>query len=434
MSLLAPTAALAAKELKVLLRDRQALLLLFLMPAIFILFLSLALRDVFNEKIGGSMTVVLRVEDTGPAAARVVARLRARPELAIVAPIAGASAADRELFARGDARASIRIPEGFSKDLDAWVAARGREPFGVNRIVWDADPTLDAPYRWFVKACLGAAIQGAILDGLAHARRPRGDAPGTNETPSGPSGAVDEARPASPPAGDGAAAETPAPLDTDAFLAAAPEPPDSRVVPTPLQQTVPGWSLFAMFFIVVPLSGSFLRERAEGTLRRLHTYPVPRAAIVFGKLLPYLGVNALQFTAMLAIGLFVVPLLGDFRLQLGAHPGHLAAVTLVAAFAATGFGALVASVSRTIEQASALGATAVVVMAVLGGIMIPVFIMPRPMRAAALASPLYWGHQAYLDVMLRNAPFQMLAPKLAVLAGFAVAFLAIASWRVKREL
>jgi len=405
VSAVVQTAALAAKEIRILLRDRQALLLLFGMPAVFIFFLSFALRDVFNEKVGGTMPVVLTVEDTDPPAARVVARLRARAELSLVP--ASADASDRDRFARGDAKAAIRIPEGFSKDLDAWVAAKGREPFGPHRIVWDADPTLDAAYRWFLRASLGAAIQGAILDGLAH-----------RSAADGGSG------------GEGA----PAPLDTDGFLAPAPQPAQARIVPTPLQQTVPGWSLFAMFFIVVPLAGSFIRERSEGTLRRLHTYPVPRAAIVLGKLLPYVGVNVLQFAAMLAIGLFVVPLLGDFRLQLGAHPLHLGAVTLAAAFAATGFGALVAAVSRTIEQASALGATAVVVMAVVGGIMVPVFIMPRPMRTAALASPLYWGHQAYLDVMLRDASFAALAPKLAVLAGFAALFFALASWRVKRPL
>lgn len=413
MSALAQTAALAGKEIKVLCRDRQALLLLFLMPAVFIFFLSFALRDVFNEKVGGSMPLLLTSQDTGPAAARVVARLRSRAEMSIVARPPGAS--DRELFARGEARASVLIPEGFSKDLGAWVAANGREPFGAHRIVWDADPTLDASYRWFLKASLGAAVQGAILDGLA-ARR---------------AGGGGSASPAADPASADPA--VPAPLDTGGFLAAAPQPPESRVIPTPLQQTVPGWSLFAMFFIALPLSGSFIRERGEGTLRRLQTYPVPRAAIVLGKLLPYVAVNVLQFAAMLAIGFFVLPLLGDFRLQLGAHPLHLVAVTFAAAFAATGFGALVASVSRTIEQASALGATAVVVMAVAGGIMVPVFIMPRPMRTGALASPLYWGHQAYLDVMLRDAPFATLAPKLAVLTGFAVLFLAAASWRARRE-
>src|SRR5207249_9808052 len=112
-----------------------------------------------------------------------------------------------------------------------------------------------------------------------------------------------------------------------AFMTAAPRGPEARVVPTPLQQTVPGWSLFAMFFIVVPLAGSFLRDRQEGTLRRLGTYPVSRAAIVLRTLLPYLRVNVLQFAAILAIGLFVVPALGDLSLQLGARPGHLVPVT-----------------------------------------------------------------------------------------------------------
>src|SRR5262245_3857669 len=108
MSLLASTAALAGKELRVLLRDRQALLVRFLMPAVFVFFLSFALRDVFNEKVGGTMPVVLRIEDHGPAAARVAARLRARPELSILPTDRGAS--DRRLFAHGIAKASIRIP------------------------------------------------------------------------------------------------------------------------------------------------------------------------------------------------------------------------------------------------------------------------------------------------------------------------------------
>ena len=262
-------------------------------------------------------------------------------------------------------------------------------------------PRSTRPTRWFLQASLGAAVQGAILDRLADRRSGSDGAPG--------------------------------PLDTTGLPRGRTQPPETRIIPTPLQQTVPGWSLFAMFFIAVPLSGSFIRERAEersGAFTRIPSR-APRSSSASS--CPTWRVNVLQFAAMLAIGLFVLPRLGDFRLQLGARPWHLAAVTLAAAFAATGFGALVAAVSRTIEQASALGATAVVVMAVAGGIMVPVFIMPRPMRTIALGSPLYWGHQAYLDVMLRDAPLATLAPKLAVLAGFAAVFLAVASWRTRRE-
>jgi ABC-2 type transport system permease protein len=43
--------------------------------------------------------------------------------------------------------------------------------------------------------------------------------------------------------------------------------------PTAAQQNVPAWALFGMFFIVVPLSGSLIRERQTGSLLRLMTMP-----------------------------------------------------------------------------------------------------------------------------------------------------------------
>lgn len=438
MGLPAQTATLIGKELKVLARDRQAVVLLFLMPAVFILFLSFALESVFTEKVGGTVPVVLESEDGGAPAACVLAELRSRAEFRIVPR--GGAADDRALFASATAKAVILIPRGFSEDLDAFVARRGRGAFGPHRIVWDADPTLDATYRWFLKASIAMAVQGAMLDRIAQPQqegREKGRTAGEeNEPASGGFGAErvqDHQREAAAAAGnspgsrDGTRAR-----DANSFLMEAPNGPEARVVPTPLQQTVPGWSLFAMFFIVVPLAGSFIRDRQEGTLLRLATYPISRGAIVLGKLLPYLLVNVVQFALMLAVGLYVVPALGELSLQLGARPWNLVPVTLAAALAATGFGILVASVSRTIEQASALGSSAIIIMAVAGGIMVPIFLMPAFMQKIARASPLYWGQQAYLDVLLREAPFDVIAPKLAVLLAFASLCFLLASWRLRR--
>jgi ABC-2 type transport system permease protein len=161
------------------------------------------------------------------------------------------------------------------------------------------------------------------------------------------------------------------------------------------------------------------------------TYPVSRASIVAGKLAPYLAVNLVQFALMLLVGLYVVPLFGDLSLQLGSHPGHLALVTLAAAMAATGYGALVASLARTIEQAGAFGATSIIVMAVVGGVMVPGFVMPQVMQKLAYLSPLYWGLQAYLDVLLREAPLAVIAPRLAALLLFSLACFAVAARRFR---
>jgi len=263
----------------------------------------------------------------------------------------------RTLFLCGTARAVIRIPEGFSGEMERFIDEEGTTPFGDRKIVWEADPALDATYRWFIRASIALAVQEAILDSVA-------------QTKAGREASADAARD---------------------FSREAPRDPASRVIPTPLQQTVPGWSLFAMFFIVVPLSNSFIRERQDGTLRRLMTYPVSRASIVAGKLAPYLAINLVQFALMLLVGLYVVPLFGDLSLQLGAHPGHLALVTLAAAMAATGYGALVASLARTIEQAGAFGATSIIVMAVIGGVMVPGFVMPQVMQKLQMPLP-KWKH------------------------------------------
>ena len=377
-------AVLFLKELRILVRDRQAVILLFLMPAVFILFLSMALKNVFAEKVGGVLPVLVANDDDGDLSAQVAGRVRAMTQLTVVEEPA-------------DARAVIRIPAGFGAALDRFVEKEGTVPYDGPAIVWQTDPVLDATYRWFLEAAIGLAVQEAILDSLGKIDE-------------------DEQRPA---------------MDRRRFAVQAPSGPGDVMIPTPLQQTVPGWSLFAMFFIVVPLSNSFIRERGSGTMRRLSISPIPKAAIVAGKLAPYLVINCIQFALMLAVGFFLVPLFSDLSLHLGAHPGHLPLITIAAALAATGFGVLVAAVARTIEQAGAFGAIAIIIMAVAGGVMVPTFVMPAFMQKVALLSPLYWGLQAYLDVFLREAPLSVLAPKVAVLAAFGLCCLAAASLRFR---
>ncbi|MDY0332742.1 MAG: ABC transporter permease, partial [Bacteroidales bacterium] len=46
-----------------------------------------------------------------------------------------------------------------------------------------------------------------------------------------------------------------------------------NMVPNPVQHNVPAWSLFAVFFIIISLSGSIIREREEGSFSRLLTMP-----------------------------------------------------------------------------------------------------------------------------------------------------------------
>lgn len=199
-------------------------------------------------------------------------------------------------------------------------------------------------------------------------------------------------------------------------------------VPTSVQQNVPAWAIFGMFFIVVPMGGSLLRERRDGTLRRIMTLPVSRATPLCGKVLAYVLVCLCQFGIILAIGKYALPLLGTPRLEIGDAPGAIALVATGAALAAAGYGVLVGTLARTYEQASMFGAVSVVIAAALGGIMVPVYVMPEPMRKISGFSPLNWGLSALTDLFARGAGLSDVLPETGLLLGFSAVCILVGWW------
>ena len=191
--------------------------------------------------------------------------------------------------------------------------------------------------------------------------------------------------------------------------------------PTAAQHNVPAWTLFGMFFIVVPLSGSLIRERESGTRRRILTLPVSPSALLAGKIAAYVLVCLGQFALMLAVGVFVLPRLGTSGLVPG--PELLAAVPVAAAsaLAAAGYGIMVGTLSRSYEQASMSGAVSVVIAAAVGGIMVPVYAMPRVMQRLSALSPLAWGLDAFQELFVRGGGLRAAVPGVLRLSAFFLA-------------
>ncbi len=76
----------------------------------------------------------------------------------------------------------------------------------------------------------------------------------------------------------------------------------SRIVPNASQHNVPAWTIFAMFFIVISLGGSMVREKNSGSFIRLKTIPASYLYALFSKQLVYLMVTLLQAVVIFAIG------------------------------------------------------------------------------------------------------------------------------------
>ena len=133
--------------------------------------------------------------------------------------------------------------------------------------------------------------------------------------------------------------------------------------PNTVQQNIPAWTLFGMFFIVVPLGGSLIRERQSGMLVRLLTMPMSCLTILTGKIVAYVVICMVQFGLIMAVGKFLLPLLGTPVLETGSSPVALIVIALSAAVAACGYGILLGTMARTYEQASTFGAVSVVIAA-----------------------------------------------------------------------
>jgi ABC-2 type transport system permease protein len=211
----------------------------------------------------------------------------------------------------------------------------------------------------------------------------------------------------------------------------------SAKLPSSVQQNVPAWLIFAMFFVVIPVSSIFIIERQQGTLQRLRAMGVPFRLILAGKLLPFFVVNQIQALMMVLVGLFVVPLLGSEALEL---PGSLPlmlnwwAVSAAVSLAAVAWALLIASLAQTSEQATIVGGVGNILMGAVGGIMVPKFIMPAAMQKLAMLSPMAWGLEGFHIVMLRHGSFADLLPSLTHLLLFAILSLTLAIWLNHRAL
>jgi ABC-2 type transport system permease protein len=210
---------------------------------------------------------------------------------------------------------------------------------------------------------------------------------------------------------------------------------DTTVIrPTSVQQSVPAWLIFSMFFIIIPISNTFVNERRLGTLARLAVMNVSIGNLLLSKMIPYFVINQIQFVAMLMVGMFIVPLCGGDALNIGNNSGALLVVSSVLSFAAISYALALASFVRTTDQAVSIGGVLNIIFAAIGGVMIPLFVMPEFMQKLAILSPMSWGLKSFLALFLQDATIGDILPSLGGLALFGTICLGIAAWKLNREL
>lgn len=435
------------KELILLCRDRAGLLVLFVMPAILVIVVTLVQENVLKSMGESKLETVFVNMDKGEAGKKIEEALRKSGSFHMATVIDGKTAdaaIARKAVARGDYQLAVVVSEeattilkkSTKETIEKSLSGKKPEtnsiqtrPVKKTDILIYFDPTLRKTVRTGLKNVLERITTGietaermkTLSDLIPHKMEE------SVKKAMGPMWSEDIAKTIPRIRMDFDSASVMEVREATARDDGLPETPNT------VQQNVPAWTLFGMFFIVVPLGGSLIRERQSGMLVRLLTMPASYLIMLSGKTFAYMIICVVQFCLIMAVGKFFLPLLGTPALDTGSSPGALIIIALSASLAAAGYGILLGTLARTYEQASTFGAVSIVIAAALGGIMVPVYVMPGVMQSISVLSPLSWGLTAFLDVFVRGAGIRTILPDVALLLGFYIITTLLAWFYLSRK-
>lgn len=192
-----------------------------------------------------------------------------------------------------------------------------------------------------------------------------------------------------------------------------------------LTRTIGGYAIMFLLFATTGSAASLFEERNDGIFLRLLSMPVKRTHILWSK---FIFNTALGITQ--ALTLFVA---SSFLFDVEVFPNflNLFVVSVFASAACTAFGMLLASVSKTPQQAQGFGTLLIISMSALGGAWFPLSMMGPTMQIIGKFTLVYWGVESYLGALWEGTGLLALIPELGVLAAIAIGLMAIASWRFR---
>lgn len=399
------------KEFLLLKRDMGGVIILFLMPLVLIVTVTL-IQDITFKKVNDSKIPILLVNnDNGYASKQVLDNLNKSEVFSVVTQIEGSPISEtqaKEAVFKGKYQFAIIIPKNLSSDLQTKIdqnVDRILGSFGLadtfnnkktpiiisqKEVNLYFDPAVQMSFKNAVMSAIDKMISQIETQSIYAAF----------ESQLGNTNTSFEQK------------------SFITFKEIIPKIGNKEIIPNSAQHNVPAWTLFAIFFIVIPLSINIVKEKSQGTFVRLRTNPVSNVIVLGGKTIAYLIICMIQFYMMIAVAMFLFPHLGLPALNVDGNLGLMSIVALFSGFAAIGYGILLGTFAKTQEQSAPFGATSVIILASIGGVWVPVFAMPKIMQIVAHASPMNWGLNAFYDVILRNANFLEILPEISLLFLF----------------
>lgn len=408
------------KELLLQIRDIGGLVILFVMPLLLLITITVVQKGSFDSLTGAKIPVLLVDNDQDSISYAIQKELGSIGNFTLVNQINGIPVIEEEAkqaVFKGDFQLAIVLPANMTSDLNRQVqqnvdrimsefsyaeedtVAVENLPVAGKEIRLYFDPATQPSFKTAVKSSIDKLV-ATIETGRIYAKFQEQL-----------SDEVDDA------------------FEQKAFISfkeIGPEKEGEEIKPDAGQHNVPAWTLFAIFFIIVPLSINIVKEKSQGTMIRLITNPVPYYVFILGKTISYLFISLIQFYLMLAVGVYLFPLMGIPAFEIDNNFLKLSVLAIFSGLAAIGTGIAVGTIATTQEQSAPFGATFVVILAAIGGVWVPVFIMPKVMQAISKISPMNWALNGFYDVLLRNGSWIDIMPEIILLFLFFGLTIAIA--------
>lgn len=412
---------LAGKDLRILLRDKSSLFWVMFFPLLIALFFG----SVFSGGSGGmsGMTIAVIDEDNTDFSAKYIEQLDIMESLN-VRPMALDSAVQK--VRTGKLTAYVRLKPGFGEHRGLF----SQEP--LVEVGIDPSRRAESGYLQGMLTQAGFAVLYEYFGNVAAIQKEIARIDADSSAWQGVSaeqrdlfksffgnlGNIMQTMEHQPAAADTSGGDT-----TAAAASLAPDLFAVDIIPvikddigprSAFEITFPSALLWALIGVAATFAVSIVRERTAGTFLRLRLAPISRFHIIGGKGLACFTTSLTVCIILLAIGYVV------FNVRV-TNVAILIMGLLATAFCFVGLTMVISVLGKTEESVGGAAWGILLVAAMTGGGMMPVFFMPKWLLTISHFSPVKWGILAIEGGIWRNMSLSEMALPVGVLLGIGAA-------------
>ncbi len=414
--------SVAWKDLQILLKDRGTLVQLFVLPLLFIVITSGALTAMTAGEAQGDTRIPLPVVDLdgGEAARTLLEGLDAAGGVLVQSYDRSEAMA---LLDENKLDQVLTIPAGFTEDLAQHRTATLRLVSHPN-----ASPAKSESLRLVVEGVArDMALEAQILASLQQMGEMLADSPPEYQKAFAVERTQAQARSQFERASSQPLVAVRQRIPNPEEGEEQEESPDANLL------AVPGYAVLFVFLTAQATAYSIYEEKKVGSFRRLLAAPIGKASLLAGKMLPNFLTGLIETAVIFAFGGFGLRLLGLASVSLGRDPLALGLIVVLMALCSSALGLVIAAIARTENQIGGLSQLILWVMAIVGGSIVPTFILEMFLGPLPRVVPHYWANRALDNVMIRGLTLSGVTTEIAALLGFTVLFFAIGLWRFEFE-